>query len=143
MDSQNLVSEKVSDEIQKLNADNTKLRTSIAEMRSEIDKLKAQLADKTSKAVLLELEGKINTHTKALDATSKKLFEIQNNVNTFVQQPISHTLIDTIRKQLTEEIMANTRAIIEFQTDKTNQLIEEKNIEIRHLINNAKKFMYH
>lgn len=149
MDSKDSVQEVDTEELQRLNdnyeklsADNAKMRASIAEMRQEIDKLKAQLADKTSKAVLSELEGKINTHTKALDATSKKLFEVQNNVNAFVQQPISHTLIDTIRKQLTEEIMANTRSIIEFQTDKTNRLIEEKNIETRNLINNAKRFMY-
>ena len=150
MNSQDNMSEIDTEELQKLNdnyekviSDNTKLRASIMDMRSEIDKLKAQLANKISKAVLLELEGKINTHTKALDATSKKLFEVQNNVNAFVQQPISYTLIDTIRKQLTEEIMANTRSIIEFQADKTNHLIDEKTIETRNMINNAKKFMYH
>jgi hypothetical protein len=133
---------KLNDNYEKVIADNNKMRSQIAEMRSEIDKLRIQMADKTPKAVLLELEGKINTHSKALDATSKKLFEVQNNVNAFVQQPISHTLIDTIRKQLTEEILANTRSIIEFQTDKTNRLIEEKNMETRNMINNAKRFMY-
>lgn len=127
---------------EKISAENAKLRTNITEMRTDMDKMKSQLSDKISKAIIMELEGKINTHTKSIDATSKKLFEVQNNVNSFVQQPISHTLIDTIRKQLTEEILANTRSLIEYQTEKTHNLIDEKITETRNQINNAKRFMY-
>lgn len=119
------------------------MQTAMVSMRTDIDKLKNIVSDKVSKAVLSELEAKINTHTKSLDATTKKLFELQTNFNAFAQQPMSHTLIETIRKQLTEEIMENTRQIITEQTDRTRKLIDEKFMETRNMISNTKKFMYH
>jgi len=129
--------------ISSLQSNIDKTQTAISETRTNIDKLKTQLNEKTPKVIFSELETIVKTHTKAIDATSKKLFEVQNNVMLFTQQPVSHTIIDTIRRQLTEEIMANTRAIIDEQTTITHNLIETKNTEVRGMINNVKRFAYH
>ena len=130
------------DSNEKILAENASLRSSIAEMKTDLDKFKGMLSDKIPKAVMTELEFKINTHTKALDATAKKLFEVQNNVNAFVQQPVSHSLIESIRKQLTDEIMANTVALMDSRHEQICHLIDDKTSETRNLINNAKKFMF-
>jgi hypothetical protein len=127
---------------EKNSVDPAMLLSTVTGIKSDVDKLKGQISDKITKAVLAEFECKINSHTKALDATSKKLFEVQTNVNTYVQQPLSHTLIDTIRKQLVSEITANTNSVIELQTEKLIKLVDERNKEAYNRINNAKKFMY-
>lgn len=135
--------QKLTDGYEKLVAENAKMQTTIASLRVDIEKLKGQLGEKVQKAVLSELEGKINTHTKALDANQRKLFEVQNSLNTFVQQPISHTLVENIRKQLTEEIMTNVKALVEPMFDNVRKLIDDKNVETRSMINKAKTFMFH
>lgn len=134
---------KLIDIIEKMQAENTKLKSSIGDMRIDVDRLRAVISDKPSKAIITELEGKIGIHTKALDVVSKKMYEMQANVTAFVQQPVSNTLLETLRKQLMDEIMANTRSLIEFQIEKTNRTFEDKIIETRGMINNAKRFMYH
>lgn len=134
--------ENMIDNYNKLAEENAKLTQTVNSLRIDIEKVKNQLSDKVPKAVLAELEGKINMHTKSLDVSSKKLFELQNNLTAYTNQPMSHTLIDTIRKQLTEEIMANTKALIDSQEEKMKQLIDEKNNETRLLVQNVKKFMY-
>lgn len=126
----------------KISSDMIKLQASFTSLRTDLDKLKSVLSDKVSKSMFAEIESKINLHTKTLDSHSKKIFELENNVNTFTQQPISHSVIDAIRKQLSDEILTKITEMIDVQNEKTTKLIEDKNNETRLLINNAKKFMY-
>ena len=51
----------------KLTSENMKLQNLVSSMRADMDKLKSSLNEKVSKPVFNELEGKINTHSKALD----------------------------------------------------------------------------
>lgn len=127
---------------EKLSLELTKTQASFASLKTDLDKLKSIISDKISKNVFVEIERKINVHTKTLDTYSKKIFELENNVNTFTQQPISHSVIDAIRKQLSDEIMANVTNLMEVQNEKTTKLIDDKTTETIKLINNAKKFMY-
>ena len=135
--------QKNNDVYEKVLEKQNKIQMDLSSIRSDLDKLKGQLTDKISKAVLSEIENKINNHTKALDATSKKLFDLQSNVNVFIQQPISHTLIDSIKKQLTDDILSTVKSLMTEQKEETQLLLEEAIKETRAQINNSKKFMYH
>lgn len=128
--------------VEQLQESINKLQSSITNMRTDIEKLRIQVADKVPKAVLSELEGKINHHSKGLDATSKKLFELQNNLTTFIQQPISHSLIDTLRTQLTQEITDSIKKSLFDDIEAVKTLFDEKIDETHKMINNAKRVMF-
>lgn len=119
-----------------------KMQQNISGIRSDVDKLKTQMIDKLPKAVLSEVESKINHHSKAIETSSKKLFELQTNLSSFMQQPMSHTLIDTMRTQLTEEIIDTVKKMILAEVTSLKEMVDEKNIETRGIINNAKKVMF-
>ena len=129
-------------ECEKLSAENIKIQQNQTQLRADLEKLRGQLSDKVSKALLTELEGKINQHTKSLDICQRKIFEFGSKLDKFVDQPISHTLIENIRKQLTEEIIVNVKAYISPLFENTHKLIEEKNNETRCLINKTKSFVF-
>jgi chromosome segregation ATPase len=132
----------ITEKFDKLSTEYSRLQTSVSSIRSDIEKIKTSLAEKIPKAILSELEGKINTHTKALDSTSKKLFELQNNLNTFIQQPISHTLVDTMKQQITTEIVDQIKILLADQDETVKQLIDTKIAETKSSIQNMKRFMY-
>ena len=134
--------QKVSENVEKVMAEQSRLQTSASSLRSDIEKLRVTVAEKVPKAVLNELEGKINAHTKALDTMSKKLFELQNSLNTFIQQPISHTLVDTMRRQLSEEILESVKILMNDQNEAMTKLIDGKITETRGMIQNIKKFAF-
>lgn len=119
-----------------------KLQTSVSNMRTDIEKLRVQVADKIPKAVLSEIEGKVNHHSKGLDAVSKKLFELQNNLTTFIQQPISHSLIDTLRTQLMQEISESIKKSLSDDISMVKSSFDDKIDETRKMINNAKRVMF-
>lgn len=140
---QNILTIETQDEgLKKLMEDNTKLNTNLAMMKVDIDKLKTQMNDKVSKMILSELESKINAHSKAIESLSRKLYEINNNVNTFVQQPVSQTLIETMKKQLSNDILHALQPIIEHKNMEINKNFDDKITELRNQINNTKKFIY-
>lgn len=115
----------------------------INKLSDDNGKLRNMMSDKISKFIFTELENKINNHTKSIDVQSKKLFELQNNVHTFIQQPIAYSVIDNIRKQISDEIIENVNLIVNDLSEKLSSDIDAKNAETRKLINNAKKFIYH
>jgi hemerythrin-like domain-containing protein len=132
----------MSDICEKITIEHNKLQQNLIQLRADMEKLKGQINDKASKSLFTELEGKVNQHTKALDNSQRKIFEFGSKLDKFVEQPISHTLIENIRKQLTEEIMVNIKAVIDPLFANTHKLIEEKNNETRGLINKTKGFFY-
>jgi hypothetical protein len=134
---------KLTENFDKLLAEHARMQSSVSSLRTDIEKIKTSVAEKVPKAILTELEGKINNHTKALDTTSKKLFELQNNLNTFIQQPISHTLVDTMKQQITTEILDHIKILLTDQDEAVKQLIDDKIAETKHSIQNMKRFMYH
>ena len=134
--------ETLNNNYQSLVLENAKLRADVGQLQNKIDTLKAQMSDKVPKVVISELESKISSHTKALDVTAKKMFEMQNNLNTYTQQPISHAFVEAIRKQVLEEVMANTKTLIELQTDNITKMMDTKIIETKQSICNAKRFMF-
>lgn len=133
---------KISENFDKLIAEHARMQSTITSLRTDIEKLKTSVADKIPKAIMTELEGKINNHTKALDTTSKKLFELQNNLNTFIQQPISHTLVDTMKQQITTEILDHIKVLLTEQDETIKKLIDDKITETKSSIQNIKRFMY-
>jgi predicted transcriptional regulator len=124
------------------NVEFVKLNETITTMKTDIDKLKAQMVDKVQKAVLAELESNLNNHSKLIESFSNKLCELQNNLNTFTQKPVTQIMIETIRRHLTEEIMANVTTMFDKHVEKTNANIESKHEEMKHTIQNAKRFAY-
>ena len=121
----------------------TQMENIINKLSDDNGKLRNMMSDKISKFIFTELENKINNHTKSIDVQSKKLFELQNNVHAFIQQPIAYSVIDNIRKQISDEIMENVQIIVNDLSEKLSSDIDTKNSETRKLINNAKKFIYH
>lgn len=119
-----------------------KISDNINKLRIDVDKLKSQMTEKVPKTVLVELESKILNHTKVLDTTSSKLFELQKNLKEFINQPVSHTLMETLRKQLTDEITGNVKKMIESSSSAIMTIIDEKQLEIRELVNKAKRVMF-
>jgi chromosome segregation ATPase len=126
------------------------LETKLSQLDSTINKLvednvklKNMISDKIPKFIFAELENKLNNHTKSIDVQSKKLFELQNNVHAFIQQPIAYSVIDNIRKQISDEIMENVNVIVSNLSEKLSSDIDTKNTDTRKLINNAKRFIYH
>ena len=129
-------------QLEQLQESINKLQASVSNMRTDMEKLRVQVADKIPKAVLSEIEGKVNHHSKGLDAVSKKLFELQNNLTTFIQQPISHSLIDTLRKQLTLEISESIQKSLSDDIGIVKSSFDDKIDETRKMINNAKRAMF-
>lgn len=119
------------------------LYDSIKTIKSDLEKIKEKSVDKFVRSVISQLEDTVRTHTKSIDNISKKMFELQTNLTSYVQQPISHTLIETIRKQLTDEILANTKEIIDARSSEILHIVDEKIDETRKQINNTKKFMFY
>jgi predicted RNase H-like nuclease (RuvC/YqgF family) len=119
------------------------MQSTIDKLSSENEKLKNQVSDKISKFIFAELENKIIGHTKSIDTQSKKLFELQNNVHAFVQQPIALSVIDNIRKQIIDEIMENVQTKINELSDQVYGDIDKKTAETLKQINNAKRVMFH
>jgi septal ring factor EnvC (AmiA/AmiB activator) len=134
--------QKLIDVCDKLVNENVKLQQSIAQLRTDIEKLKGQLNDKVSKPLFTELECKMNQHTKSIDMCQRKNFEFGTKLEKFIDQPVSHTLVENIRKQLTDEIMTNIKAFVDPLFENTRKLIDEKNNETRLLINKTKNFFY-
>jgi predicted translin family RNA/ssDNA-binding protein len=123
--------------------DTAPINDSISSMKNDIEKIKAHVVDKVPKAVLAELESKLNNHSKSIDSFSKKLYELQNNLNAFTQQPVTQIMIETIRKQVTEEIMANVTSMFEEHVKKTNTAVETKHDELKSILQNTKRFVFH
>lgn len=119
-----------------------KLNESIVAIKSDMEKIKPQIVDKVPKAVLSELEGNLNNHSKLIESFSNKLYELQNNLNTFTQKPVTQIMIETIRRHLTEEIMANVNAMFNDYVDKTNNEIIIKHDELKQIIQNTKRFVF-
>lgn len=118
------------------------LQTNIIGIRSDLDKLKMQIDNKVSKQVITELEGKIIQHTKSLDVMAKKMMDMQSNLREFSQQPISHTLIDTIKKQLTDEIMEKVLGSITESNEKLQKSFDEKITEIKNTMALTKRAFF-
>jgi len=123
--------------------DPTVIQDSVSSMKNDVEKLKSQVVDKVPKAVLAELESKLNTHSKSIESFSKKLYELQNNLNAFTQQPVTQIMIETIRRQLTEEIMANVTSMFNEHVAKTNASVEAKHDELKSILQNTKRFVFH
>ena len=122
--------------------DVNKLDESIAILRNDVEKIKQQVVDKVPKGVLAELEGNLNNHSKLIESFSNKLYELQNNLNTFTQKPVTQIMMETMRSHLTEEIMANVTAMFDDYVEKNNQDIEDKHKELKQIIQNTKRFAF-
>lgn len=134
--------QKINENYDKILAENTKLKSDIASLRSDLEKLKGQMVDKISKPILIELEGKITNHGKAIETSQRKVSELQCSLLTYTQQPISHGIIENMRKQVTDDVIENMKKIFDPQFEGMKKLIEDKNNETRGLVNNAKRFMF-
>lgn len=134
--------QEISQKLTQLNDTINKFQISINSFKQDNDKMKGQITDKISKAVLVELENKVNTHGKALEATTKKLHEMQQGLNAFIQQPISSGVIDKLRKQIVDEIMMNVNKIMASNNDTNKKFIDEELEKVKGVVNNSKKFLY-
>ena len=111
--------------------------TDIVSMKADIEVLKKQMNDKVSKVVFGELENKIQTHTKVIDGTSKKMNDIKTNNMTI---PIS--AIDDMKKQIITEISETIgKLMTEYQVN-VNRLIDGKFSDVHSQIANSKRAMY-
>jgi len=130
------------DQFEKMMDMMNKLQTNVTSLRTDVEKLRTQMADKVQKAVLSEIESKITHHSKSIDATSKKLFDLQNNLSSFIQQPISHSLIDTLRTQIAQEITESIKKVVATDISELKTVVEEKITETKNMIQNAKRAMF-
>lgn len=119
------------------------INENISKLRTDVDKLKTQMLDKVPKSVLVELDSKILNHTKILDSNTSKLYELQKNVKEFVNQPVTHTIVDTLRKQLTEDVLTTVKKMLEVSADDIKGLIDIKINEVRGAINSAKRVLFY
>lgn len=119
-----------------------KIQISVTALRSDVDKLKVQQTEKVSRAVFSELEGRVNIHSKGIESTSKKLCELNGNLTTFTSQPISFQVIEGIQTHLEEIIIKEVRCIIEAHSEELKKLIDDRDVEIRKMLNNTKRFMF-
>ena len=67
---------------------------------------------------------------------------MQVNVNSLTQQPIPKLMIDTIRNQLKENILASVKTMIDEVNDRMHQYTDTKIEDVNKKINNSKKAMY-
>lgn len=124
--------------IEKIN----RIASDITTIKSDFDKIKTQLNDKVSKIMLQEIESKIINHAKILDTTSKKMNDLQNNIATFVNQPISEKMMEELRKQLTCEIMNNITTMLDEHNKSTEILIEKKLQSLHQQLSNTKHLLF-
>ncbi len=131
------------EQLEAINNNLQKIQANMVAIRSDVDKLKATVADKVPKAVLSELEGKISTHTRTLDGIQRKMHELNSQITSFAQQPIANTLLDTLRTQLTQETMEAVKKHVANEISEVKTLIDDKTKELQNVICNAKRVMFH
>jgi septal ring factor EnvC (AmiA/AmiB activator) len=131
---------RVDEQLEAINTNMQKLQTSIASLRTDFDKLRSQVVPK---AIMGEVENKINTHTKTLDGIQRKMHELNCQITAFAQQPISNTLLDSLRTQLTQETMESVKKLVTSEITDVKSLIDDKVKELQTIIGNAKRVMLH
>lgn len=131
---------RIEEQLEAINANMQKLQTSIVSLRADFDKLRSQVVPK---AIMSEVESKINTHTKTLDGIQRKMHELNCQITAFAQQPISSTLLDSLRTQLTQETMESVKKLVTTEITDVKSIIDDKVKELQTLIGNAKRVMFH
>lgn len=138
----NITNTSMEAEINKITESLNKIQISLNTTKQDVEKLKIQHMDKVSKGVFVELENRVNTHSKGLESISRKVNELNTSFKAFSEQPISFAVIEGIQKHVEETMLREVKILIDSYTNELRRLIDEKNAETRQMVQNTKKFMY-